>query len=63
MEIPNKYRNFEDIFSSKLAAELPEHSVNNHAIELFNDKQLLFGPIYSLGLVEVKTLKIYYKRG
>ena len=33
--------------------------MNKHAIKLEEGKQLLFGPIYSLGLVELKTLKTY----
>lgn len=32
-----------------------------HAIKLVNDKQLAYYPIYSQGLVEVKTLKSYIK--
>lgn len=38
MEIPDKYKDFRNIFSPKQAAELPEHSVNNYAIELVNDR-------------------------
>ena len=33
--------------------------MNEHAIELEEDKQLPFGPIYSLGPVELETLKTY----
>ena len=32
---------------------------NKHVINLKNDKQLSYGPIYSLDLVELETLKIY----
>ena len=35
--------------------------MNEHAIELEKDKQPLFRPIYSLGPVELETLKIYIK--
>ena len=42
--------------------ELPENTrMNKHAIELEEGKQLLFGPIYSLGPVELETLKTYIK--
>ena len=42
--------------------ELPENiGINKHAIKQKKDKQPLFGPIYSLGLVELKTLKTYIK--
>ena len=41
-------------------AELLENTgINKHAIELEEGKQLPFRPIYSLGLVELETLKTY----
>ena len=33
--------------------------MNQHAIELKKSQQLLYAPIYSLGMVELKTLKTY----
>ena len=33
--------------------------MNEHAIKLEEGKQLLFGPIYSLGPIELETLKTY----
>ena len=33
--------------------------MNEHVIKLEEDKQQLFGPIYSLGPVKLKTLKTY----
>ena len=40
--------------------ELPENTgINKHAIELIEGKQPPYGPIYSLGLVELETLKAY----
>ena len=42
------------------AAELPEYTgINDHAIELKKGKQPFFGLIYSLGPVELETLKTY----
>ena len=35
--------------------------MNEHAIKIEQGKQPLFGPIYSLGLVELETLKTYIK--
>ncbi len=59
-EVPSKYADFADVFSPKLAAELPEYTgINDYAIKLVNDWQALYGPIYSLGSVELKTLKAY----
>ncbi len=59
-EVPSKYADFADVFSPKLAAELPEHTgINDHAIELVDDWQPPYSPIYSLGPVELETLKAY----
>ena len=57
-----EYSDYGNIFSAENVAELPENTgMNKHAIELEEDKQLPFGPIYSLGLVELETLKTYIK--
>ena len=40
--------------------ELPENTgINEHAIELVEGKQPLYGPIYCLSPVELETLKTY----
>ena len=60
--IPAEYSDFSDVFSSDSAAELPEHTrINDHLINLLDDKQPRYGPIYSLGPVELETLKTYIK--
>ena len=57
-----EYSNYSNVFSAKNAAELPENTrINEHAIELEESKQPLFGHIYSLGPVELETLKTYIK--
>ena len=44
----------------KNATELPEKTcINEHAIEQEEGKRPLFRPIYSLGLMELETLKTY----
>ena len=64
-EAPTKvlaeYSDFADVFSPDLASELPEHTgINDHAIELVDGcQQPPYGPIYSLGPVELETLKAY----
>ncbi len=59
-KVPSEYADIADVFSPKLAAELPEYMrINDHAIELVDDRQPPYGPIYSLGPVELKTLKAY----
>ena len=58
--IPTEYSDFSDVFSSDSTAELPEHTgINDHPIDLLDDKQPPYGPIYSLGPVELETLKTY----
>ena len=60
--IPAEYSIFFNIFSSVFAAELPEHTrINDHPINLLDNKQPLYSPIYSLGPIELETLKIYIK--
>ena len=60
--IPAKYTNFSDVFSKKSAKMLPKRTkINKHAIELEEDKQPPYKPIYNLGLVELETLKTYIK--
>ncbi len=61
-KVPSEYADFADVFSPKLAAELSEHTgINDHVIELVDDWQPLYGSIYSLGPVELETLKAYIK--
>ena len=61
-EVLAKYSNYSNIFLAKYAAKLPENTgINEHAIELEEDKQSSFGSIYSLGPVELETLKTYIK--
>ena len=57
-----EYSDYNDVFSTENAAKLPENTgMNEHTIELEEGKQLIFGPIYSLGPVELETLKTYIK--
>ena len=60
--IPAEYSDFSNVFSSDSAAELPKHNgINDHPIDLLDNKQSPYGPIYSLGPVELETLKTYIK--
>ena len=62
ISISTEYFDFADVFSLEQISKFLKHNkINNHAIELDNDYQLLYGPIYSLGLVELETLKTYIK--
>ena len=61
-KVPNKYTDFAHIFLPKLAVELPKHMrINDHAIKLVDNRQSLYSPICSLGLMELETLKAYIK--
>ena len=58
--IPAEYSDFSSVFSSNSTAELPEYTkINDYSINLLDNKQPLYCPIYSLGLVELETLKTY----
>ena len=57
-----KYSDFADVCWEKSAnVFLKWTGANEHAIELEEGKQLPYGPIYSLELIEFKTFKIYIK--
>ena len=60
IKVPAKYSDFVDIFSPDLVSELSKYTgINDHAIELVDSQQPPYGPIYSLRLVELETLKTY----
>ena len=57
-----KYLDFINVFWEKLANILPEQTgANKHAIKLEKGKQPPYGPIHSLGPVELETFKTYIK--
>lgn len=59
--ISTKYSDYINDFSTKLIAKLLKHiNINDHAIKLEEDiKQLLYGLIYSLKLMELEMLKAH----
>ena len=58
--VSSKYTDFADIFSQDLVAKLLKViGINDYTINLIVEHQSLYGPIYSLRLIELKTLKIY----
>ena len=61
-EVEAKYSDFSDVFSTEEVLVLPKQTeFNQHTIELERSKQPPYGAIYSLGLVELETLKTYIK--
>ena len=60
VKIPTKYSDFSDVFLEEKASILPKVTeLNQHAIKLQEGQQLPYRPIYSLGPVELETLKTY----
>ena len=61
-KVLSEYADYTDVFSFDLIRELRKNTnINKHAIELQDSKQPLYRPIYSLELMELKTLKTYIK--
>ena len=55
-----EYSNYSNVFLVENIVKLLENNkMNKYTIKLEKDKQLLFSPIYSLGLVKLKILKTY----
>ena len=57
--MPSEYTDFAAVFLLKLATELLDHGMSNHTIELVDDQQAPYGPIYKLEFVELEILKAY----
>ena len=61
-KVPCKYADFADVFLLKLATEFPKYiRINNPTIKLVDDWQPPYNLIYSLGPLELETLKAYIK--
>ena len=59
-KVSSKYIGYADVFAFDLAMELPKNiGINKYAIELQDDKQPPYRPIYSLAPVELESLKTY----
>ena len=62
VKIPDEYSDFDNVFLEKKVLVPPERiKLNEHTINLEDGEQLPYRPIYSLGPVELETLKIYIK--
>lgn len=58
--IPFEYIDFADVFFKDLEAKLQKYTrINNYIINLIIRQQPFYKPIYSLGPMKLKTLKIY----
>lgn len=57
-----KYQYYTKGYSLDSVIKLLEYiSINNYLINLIDNKQPLYGPIYSLKLLDLKILKTYIK--
>lgn len=62
IKVPAKYSDYANVFFSDLVIELPKNTgINEYVIELIDDKQPLYGSIYTLSPVELETLKTYFE--
>ena len=59
VNLPPKYVEYFDVFSDSDAAKLSSHGSANHIIDLIDEKQSSYDPIYSLNEVELNTLRDY----
>lgn len=60
--IPIKYLEYLKFFFPNFIRKLLKYiNINNHLINLINDKKPPYSPIYSLKLIKLKILKIYIR--
>jgi hypothetical protein len=59
VSLPEKYSDFKDVFSKENADILPEHRPYDCPIDLKENAQPPFGPIYNLSQPELKALREY----
>ena len=60
ISVPTKYFDFADVLSPELASKLSEYTgINDYAFKLVDNWQPPYGSIYSLGPIELETLKTY----
>ena len=57
IKLPDKSKEYENMFSTEEAGRLPSHQGRNHAIE--TTAELLFGPLYNLSNIELAELRRY----
>ena len=57
--LPTYLRDYEDVFSAENAGLLPSHGKLDHAIDLHDDKEPPYGPLYNLSQNELQVLRSY----
>jgi hypothetical protein len=59
--IPEKFQEYVKLLGKELAGTLPDHKPYDHAIDLKDGEQPLWGPIYPLNEIELQALQDYLK--
>lgn len=57
--VPDEYQSFSDVFSDNKTNVLPPHGPDDHAIDLIDNRQPLYSPVYNLSEVELTVLRQY----
>ena len=57
--LPERYKEYEDVFSEDRANELAPHTQYDHAIELEDGKAPPHMPIYNMSQTELRLLREY----
>lgn len=57
--MPQAYQDFAEVFSDADANKLPERTSHDHAIDLIDERQPSYCPIYNLSEVELTALRQY----
>ena len=61
--LPERYREWADVFSEEKIHKLPEHSQFDHEIRIIPGAKPPFGPLYQLSEFELQELRRYLKEG
>ena len=57
--LPDALKEFADVFAEEQASILPSHKAADHKIEVFEDKEPPYGPLYNLSERELRILRDY----
>jgi len=60
-QVPEEYLEFRDVFSKQYVKHFPEHCPYDLSIQMEEGKLLLLGPIYSLLVLKLKTLREFIR--
>ena len=58
-EIPEEFREYEDVFSDEGHAQLAQHGPGEHQIDLVDNEEPPYGPLYPLSARELEVLREY----